>query len=54
MDDQNQRAKPSDIRAYFEEGGYPKVSLQEIKQLKEKPSDYDDIAIGIGNGSLTY
>lgn len=48
------RAKPSDIRAFFAADGAPPVSLQEIKALKGNPKDYDQIAEGIGNGTLTY
>jgi hypothetical protein len=53
---EDSRAKPSQIRDYFgtPEGQYPKVSLTEIKQLKENPQDYDQIANGIGNGTFTY
>lgn len=49
------RATPSQIRAYFEG-----TKLTDLKALKDAPSAtgngtaYDDIANGLGNGTLTY
>lgn len=45
------KATPSEIREFFTP---PKPTLQELKALKVNPQDYDDIAYGIGDGSLTY
>jgi hypothetical protein len=47
------KAKPAEIKALFEKDSIRgKVALTDLKNLKAK--DYDDIAFGIGNGSLTY
>lgn len=48
------RATPKQIRDYFGEGSHP-VTLGELKALKENGgTDYDQIAVGLGNGTLTY
>jgi hypothetical protein len=47
------RATLKQLREFFENGG-PKVTMTELKQLKSNPTDYDAIANGIGNGTLTY
>lgn len=47
------------VREYFEEGG-PKIAATEFMALKKdkatdtKLIDYDQIAIGIADGSFTY
>lgn len=58
------KAKPSEVKAFFEAGGGRKVGAREIMELKKingvptkgvsQETAYDDIAVGIGNGSLTY
>lgn len=55
------RATPSEIRAYFGPDGQGElVKLASFKELKNTPGTkpgltaYDEIADGIGNGSLTY
>lgn len=48
------RATPGQVIAFFSEGSH-KLGLQEIKALKAgDPKAYDQIAEGIGNGTLTY
>lgn len=49
------RATPKEIRDYFGKDSRP-VGLQEIKALKDSAGgkDYDDIANGLGNGTMTY
>lgn len=52
------KAKPNEVKAYFEEGSR-KVETKEILRLKKSADgqdlpDYDQIAEGIGNGTLTY
>jgi hypothetical protein len=51
-----EKATPTEIREFF---GTPTVTLPELKALKEdkngnKLQDYDEIAYGIGRGTLTY
>lgn len=59
MTDSN-KATPSEVKAFFEADGGSKVGAAEIMALKKDPitketlGDYDDIAFGIGNGTLTY
>jgi hypothetical protein len=61
------KATPGEVRAYFDGGinpitGQPaaKVTASEIMALKKTPGttealpDYDQLAFGIGNGTLTY
>lgn len=53
------KASPSEVRAFFEQDGARKVSARELIALKKDDDkndlpDYDQIAEGIGNGSLTY
>lgn len=50
------RATPKEIRDFFEAGGGRKVTASELAKLKSdtKPDAYDQIAEGIGNGTLTY
>lgn len=55
------RATPTEIRAFFGPNGDGEVvKLTEFKELKATPgiapgnTAYDDLAIGIGNGTLTY
>lgn len=50
------RATPKQIREFFEEDGkYPKVSLSELSDFKKAdPEGYDQVANGLGDGSLTY
>lgn len=48
------RATPGELKKYFEEGGNRKVTMDEIKELKANPVDYDALANGIGNGTFTY
>lgn len=45
-----------EFREFFESNGGRKVTMTELKEIKasEGGSDYDAIAFGIGNGSLTY
>jgi hypothetical protein len=50
------KATPGEIRDYFDP---PKPTLQELKNLKKDSTgrdlpDYDQIAYGLGDGSLTY
>jgi hypothetical protein len=53
------KASPTQIRAFFETGTADKVGARELMALKKGPDgvaipDYDQIAIGIADGSLTY
>lgn len=50
------KAKVSEVKAFFEADGGRKVTLPELKEIKASNggTDYDDVAEGIGNGSLTY
>lgn len=54
------KATPSQIKAFFEADGGDKIGAKEIMALKKVPGtttelpDYDQIAYGIGDGSLTY
>ena len=58
------RAKPSEVKAFFEADGGRKVGAREIMALKKingvptkgvtYETAYDDIAAGIGDGTLTY
>jgi len=49
------KVKPAELKAFFESDGGRKVSLTELKELKADGGQaYDDIAFGIGDGSLTY
>lgn len=50
----SERATVKQIKDFFEADGGRKVSMQELKDLKANPKDYDDLANGIGDGSLTY
>jgi len=60
MSDNGTKASPAEVRAFFEEGGARKVGARELIALKKDPEtgdpipDYDQIAEGIGDGSLTY
>jgi hypothetical protein len=47
------KATLREVREFFEVGGAPKISMQELKDLKNS-GGYDEIAEGIGNGTLTY
>jgi hypothetical protein len=59
MPDESGKCSLPDFKAFFETGG-PKVVAAEVMALKKDPitkelsDDYDQIAIGIGNGSLNY
>jgi hypothetical protein len=50
------KATVSELKKYFESDGGRKVTLLELKELKasNNGSDYDAIANGIGDASLTY
>jgi hypothetical protein len=53
------KATIKQLKEFFEEGNGPKVEITELKALKKDAAggdlpDYDDIAYGIGNGTLTY
>jgi len=54
------KATPLEVRAFFESDGGRKVSAAEIMALKKDPftkenrPDYDQIAYGIGDGTLNY
>jgi hypothetical protein len=50
------KAKPAEIKEFFEKDSIRgKVTLTDLKNLKaDGGKDYDDIAFGIGNDSLTY
>jgi hypothetical protein len=58
--DKDARITVKEFKAFFEADGGEKVTIQELKALKEEPSvggnknGYDDIAVGLTNGSLTY
>lgn len=47
------KATLKEVREFFEANGARKISMQELKELKNS-GGYDDIAEGIGNGTLTY
>jgi len=49
------KANIKELKGFFEQGSR-KVSMAELKELKagNDGQDYDDIAYGIGNGTLTY
>jgi hypothetical protein len=53
------RATPTQIRTFFETSATDKVGARELMGLKKDQDgkeipDYDQIATGLGNGSLTY
>lgn len=48
------RALVKELKEFFEANGGQKVTMQELKELKSNPKDYDDLVIGLGNGTLTY
>ena len=48
-----EKATVKEIIAFFEADGGKKPTMQELKALKDADG-YDAIAVGIGNGSLTY
>lgn len=53
------KASITEIKEFFQADGGPAVSAKEIIRLKKTPEgvplpDYDQIAIGIKNGTLTY
>jgi hypothetical protein len=68
MTDTAVKASPGELRAFFEAGGARKVTSAELMALKKHVPDdpatgrtqaaagaaYDEIAVGIGNGTLTY
>jgi hypothetical protein len=47
------KANVKQVKEFFEADGGSRVSMQELKALKDA-GGYDAIAEGIGNGSLTY
>lgn len=47
------RATVKDLKAFFEADGGRKITMTELKELKDA-GGYDSIADGIGDGSLTY
>lgn len=49
-----EKATIKQVREFFESNGTPKITMAELKELKANQKDYDDIAYGIGNGTLTY
>jgi hypothetical protein len=50
-----EKATPSEMRVYFEADGGPKLTASEIMTLKKAdPDGYDNVAIGVKNGTLTY
>lgn len=53
-DNDTPRAKPSEIREYFDVPGRGKPTLKEMQELKASPDAYTAIAEGIGNGTFTY
>lgn len=46
------KATVKQVKDFFEDGG-PKVSMQELKALKDA-GGYDALAEGIGDGSFNY
>lgn len=50
------KATLKQLREFFEADGGRKLQMQELKDLKASNggTDYDHIAEGIGNGTLTY
>jgi hypothetical protein len=50
------KATIKELKGYFEADGGPKVSMQELKELKQSNDgqDYNQIAEGIGDGTETY
>lgn len=50
------RATIAIIQAFFIADGGKKLTMQELKDLKvsRDGKDYEDIANGIGDGTLTY
>lgn len=49
------RATVRQLRDFFEASGGRKVTMRELKDLKAGDGrDYDHLATGIGNGTLTY
>lgn len=50
------KATIKELKAFFETDGGEKISMQELKDLKgaNDGRDYDQIANGIGDGTLTY
>jgi hypothetical protein len=57
--DARPKASPAQVREFFEADGARKVETKELLRLKKSANgeplpDYDQIAYGIGDGSLTY
>jgi hypothetical protein len=47
------KATVKQVKEFFEAGGARKVSMTELKELKDA-GGYDALAQGIGDGSLNY
>jgi hypothetical protein len=47
------KANVKAVKDFFEADGARKVSMQELKEVKDA-GGYDALAEGIGDGSLTY
>jgi hypothetical protein len=52
----NDRATIPEVIAFFEADGrkMSKLELGKLKKATDGEESYDQIAVGIGNGSLTY
>jgi hypothetical protein len=48
------KAKPSDVTTFFSDGSRKMTGAELIQLKKEDPDGYEQIAEGIGNGTLTY
>jgi len=50
------KATLKQLREFFESDGGRKLQMQELKDLKASNGgrDYDQVAEGIGDGTLTY
>jgi len=50
------KATIAQLKAFFEADGGRKISMAELKELKASRDgrDYDEVANGLGDGTLTY
>jgi hypothetical protein len=54
MTEVSTKAKPSEVVAYFSEGGREMKTTELLQLKREDAKGYEQIAEGIGNGTFTY